>query len=208
MSKSIPVIAILLLSALLLWLLLAWEPVPVGSTSHDRLELATPPGGGEFDLVSDQGLVKLSDFEGQVVLLYFGYTACPDICPTNLAIIALALRELEANELERVQVLFISVDPERDTPEWLADYVSYFHPSMVGLTGAPKALAAAAKQYGAAYQRSDLGDSAMGYMIDHSAYTYVIDPSGRLAEVLDHATPVEKIVAVLRRHLNQEAGRR
>ncbi len=208
MSKSIPVIAILLLSALLLWLLLAWEPVSVDSTGHDRLGLATRPSGGDFELVSERGSVQLSDLEGQVVLLYFGYTACPDICPTNLAIIALALRELDAEELDRVQVLFVSVDPERDTPERLADYVGYFHPSIVGLTGTRQALAAAAKQYGAAYQRSEAGDSAMGYMIDHSAYTYVIDPSGRLVEVLDHATPAGQIVEILRRHLNEDASQR
>lgn len=201
MSKSFPILAILLLSALLLWLLLAWQPGPVGSTSHNSLELATRPDGGDFELISAQGPVRLSDLEGQVVLLYFGYTACPDICPTNLAITALALRALEAEELDRVQVLFVSVDPERDTPDRLADYVGYFHPTMIGLTGSSQALAAAAKQYGAAYQRSDAGDSAMGYMIDHSAHTYVIDPSGRLVEVLDHATPAEEIVATLRRYL-------
>ena len=201
MSKSIPIIAILLLSAVLLWLLLAWEPVPIGSTSHEPLELAARPSGGDFELISSGGPVSLSDLEGQVVLLYFGYTACPDICPTNLAIMALALRELDQDELDQVQVLFVSVDPERDTPARVAEYASYFHPSMVGLTGSPQALAAAAKRYGAAYQRSDLGDSAMGYMVDHSAYTYVIDPSGRLVEVLDHATPAGDIVEVLRRHL-------
>lgn len=201
MSKSIPLIAVLLLSALLLWLIFGWNPVPVDSTSHDRLGLDAHPTGGDFDLVSAQGPVKLSDFRGKVVLLYFGYSACPDICPTNLAIIALALRELSRDELDRVQVLFVSVDPDRDTPERLAGYVEYFHPTMIGLTGSAKALAAAARQYGAAYQRSDAGDSAMGYTVDHSAFTYVIDRSGRLAQVLDHATPAEEIVAILRRQL-------
>lgn len=201
MSKSIPIAAILLLSLLLLWLLLVWDPVPVGSTQHDRLGLAAPPTGGEFELISAQGPVKLSDFKRKLVLLYFGYTSCPDICPTNLAIIALALRKLDAEALDAVQVLFVSVDPERDTPERLADYVRYFHPSILGLTGSPQALANAAQQFGAAYQRADAGDSAMGYLIDHSAYTYLVDQSGRLAEVLDHATPAEEIVALVQRHL-------
>jgi protein SCO1/2 len=155
-------------------------------------------------LISAEGPVKLSDLNGKVVLLYFGYTFCPDICPTNLAIIALALRGLNTDELEQVQVLFVSVDPERDTPRRLADYVWYFHPSMIGLTGSPQELAAVAKQYGAAYQRSDADNSAMGYMVDHSAYTYVIDQSGRLAEVLEHATPAEEIRAILRGYLADE----
>lgn len=201
MSKSMPIIAILLLSAVLLWLLLAWEPVPSSETSHERLGLGARPSGGDFELISAEGPVRLSDLEGQVVLLYFGYTACPDICPTNLAIMALALRELDQDELDQVQVLFVSVDPDRDTPARVAEYASYFHPNMVGLTGSPQALAAAAKKYGAAYQRSDLGHSAMEYTVDHSAYTYLIDPSGSLVEVLDHATPAEDIVEALRRHL-------
>lgn len=201
MSKSIPIIAILLLGSLLLWLSLVWEPGPVSNTGHSPLELDARPIGGDFKLISAEGPVKLADFKGKVVLLYFGYTFCPDICPTNLAIIALALRALDDDELDQVQVLFVSVDPERDTPDRLADYVRYFHPSMIGLTGSAKELAAAAKQYGAAYQRSDAGNSAMGYVVDHSAYTYVIDQSGRLAEVLEHATPSEEISAILRGYL-------
>ncbi|MEA3640944.1 MAG: SCO family protein, partial [Lamprobacter sp.] len=205
MSKLVPIIAILFLGMLLIWLLLGWEPVSVDPVSHETLGLDARPIGGEFELISAQGPLRLSDYQGKVVLLYFGYTQCPDICPTNLAIMAIALRDLDRSlgkdALDRVQVLFVSVDPERDTVERLADYVGYFHPRMIGLTGSPQALAGVARQYGAAYQRSDAGSSAMGYTVDHSAYTYVIDASGRLAEVLDHATPAEQIVAILRRHL-------
>jgi protein SCO1/2 len=201
MSRRIPLAAILLLGPLLLWLLLFWNPSPDRTQTHDQLELQAAPVGGEFELISAQGPVKLSDLRGKLVLLYFGYTACPDICPTNLAILALALRQLSSAELERVQVLFVSVDAERDTPERLADYGRYFHPSIMGLTGAPAGLAAVAKQYGAAYRRSDAADSAMGYSIDHSAYSYLIDQSGRLVEVLDHATPAEEIISLLRRYL-------
>ncbi|MBK5931241.1 SCO family protein [Halochromatium salexigens] len=203
MSKTIPIMTILLLSALLLWLLLAWNPVSTPSSRHEQLELAEQPAGGDFQLTSARGALKLSDLRGKVVLLYFGYASCPDICPTNLAIIALALRELTPTERERVQVVFVSVDPQRDTPERLAEYVDYFHPNIIGVTGTDQALAAVAKQYGAAYRRAEASDSAMGYMIDHSAHSYVIDESGSLVRVLDHATPAEKIVATLRRHLNE-----
>jgi protein SCO1/2 len=203
MSKSIPIMTILLLSALLLWLLLAWNPVSTPSSSHEPLGLAEEPAGGEFQLTSAQGALALSDLRGKVVLLYFGYASCPDICPTNLAIMALALRELTPMERARVQVVFVSVDPQRDTPERLAEYVGYFHPNIIGVTGSDQALVAAAKQYGAAYQRSEAGDSAMGYVIDHSAHSYVIDGTGALVQVLDHATPAEEIVAALRRALNE-----
>ncbi|MFP4601662.1 MAG: SCO family protein, partial [Halochromatium sp.] len=207
MSKSIPLITILLLSALLVWLLVAWNPSPSESGGHEQLDrpldLADPPTGGDFELTSARGALKLSDLRGKVVLLYFGYAACPDICPTNLAIIALALRELTPAERDRVQVVFASVDPARDTPERLAEYAGYFHPDIIGVTGSDADLRRVAKQYGAAYRRTETSDSAMGYVVDHSAYSYVIDASGALVQVLDHATPAPEIVATLRRYLNE-----
>lgn len=207
MSKSIPLITILLLSALLVWLLFAWNPGPSESSGHEQhdrqLDLADPPTGGDFELTSARGALKLSDLRGKVVLLYFGYAACPDICPTNLAIISLALRELTPTERERVQVLFVSVDPERDTPGRLAEYAGYFHPDIIGVTGSEADLERVAKQYGAAYRRTETGDSALGYVVDHSAYSYVIDASGALVRVLDHATPAQEIVTTLRRYLNE-----
>jgi protein SCO1/2 len=133
-----------------------------------------------------------------VVLIYFGYTFCPDICPTNLAFIANAFKELGPKDLQRVRVLFVGVDPGRDTPERLKEYTGYFHPNILGVTGSPEALAAAARLYGAAYRRVDQGDSAMGYAVDHSAYTYVVGADGKLARTLDHATPPARIVEAIR----------
>ena len=154
--------------------------------------------GGDFTLDSSAGPVSLSDLRGRVVLLYFGYTACPDICPTNLIRIADALRALRPAELERTRVLFVSVDPERDAPEHLARYAAYFHPNVLGLTGAPALLAQIAERYGAAYRRIDDTGSAMGYLIDHSAFTYVVDPSGHLVRTLGHASSPETIRAAIR----------
>jgi len=147
----------------------------------------------------------LSNLRGQVVLVYFGYTFCPDICPTNLVQIAEALRSLQPSELERTRVLFISVDPERDDPGRLAGYVAYFHPNILGLTGTPEQLAEIAKRYGAAYRRVADSDSAFGDLIDHSAFTYVIDPNGRLVETLGHASPPETIRAAIRRAFGPES---
>lgn len=201
MAKSLPIIVIVVLSGLLAWLVFVWEPVAEPDPGHAQLEPRSRPVGGDFELTSVDGPLSLADLRGKVVLLYFGYTACPDICPTNLAIIALALRELTPDELAHTAVLFVSVDPERDTPARTADYARYFHPAIIGLTGSDEAVAAAAAQYGAAYSRTPQPDSAMGYVVDHSAATYVIDPAGALVEVLDHATPAEQIRATLRRYL-------
>jgi len=201
MTKTLPLLAIALLSALLAWVTFVWNPAGENPEGHQRIALEGRPRGGDFQLTSVDGPVSLSDLRGKLVLLYFGYTACPDICPTNLAILALALRALTPDERKRVQVVFVSVDPERDGLERLAEYAAYFHPSIIGVTGTEREVAAAAAQYGAAYQRSEQPGSAMGYLVDHSANTYLIDPAGALVNVLDHATPSEEIVATLRRHL-------
>lgn len=197
-------IAILLVAAVSIGILSIRNPAPAPESSRAPLELAAPPTGGDFTLDSAAGPVRLSDLRGQAVLIYFGYTACPDICPTNLISIAHALRTLQPAELERTRVLFISVDPERDDPERLAGYVAYFHPNVLGLTGTPEQLAEVARRYGAAYRRVEDTGSAMGYLIDHSAFTAVVDPSGRLVQTLGHASPPETIQAAIRTALGTE----
>ena len=198
-------IAILLAAAVSAGILSCLEPGPASESSQAPLELATPPTGGDFTLDSAAGPVRLSDLRGQVVLVYFGYTFCPDICPTNLVYIANALRSLRPTELERTRVLFVSVDPERDDPEHLARYVAYFHPNIQGLTGTPEQLAEVARRYGAAYRRVNDTGSALGYLIDHSAFTYVVDPNGHLVRTLGHAGPPETILAAIRTALGTES---
>jgi protein SCO1/2 len=200
MQRRLLFAAIALSSALLVWVLWIWEPLPSTSSapSHASLGLAATPTGGDFSLTSAAGPVNLKDLRGQVVLLYFGYTSCPDICPTNLAFVANALKQLAPEEQARVQVLFASLDPGRDDPQRLAQYTSYFHPRVLGVTGTPERIAQIARLYGAAYRRVEQPGSALGYLVDHSAYTYVIDREGRLVETLDHATPSERIVSVIR----------
>lgn len=213
--RLIPLLLIAALAALLVWLVALWptgfrpsapdgsstDPEFAATAAHRQLGLAATPTGGDFRLTGATGPLALADLRGKVVLLYFGYTWCPDICPTNLALIALALRGLTPTELAGVQAVFVSVDPARDTAARLAEYTAYFHPQVLGVTGSEAEVARVAARYGAAYARSEQADSAMGYAVDHSAHTYVIDPAGRLVETLDHATPADAIQAVIRRHL-------
>ncbi|MBK1721761.1 SCO family protein [Thiocystis violacea] len=206
MTRNALIVAILVLIGIILWMLFYWTPgdrmTPGGQMTpatpgHQSLELASRPTGGDFELQSASGPVRLADLRGKVVLIYFGYTACPDICPTNLAFIASALKALPADELAQVRVLFVSVDPERDDLARLANYAAYFHPKILGITGTPAQVAEVAGRYGAAYRRTPLGDTAMGYLVDHSAYTYVVDRSGKLVQSLDHATPPDAIRAAI-----------
>ncbi|MCF7983872.1 MAG: SCO family protein [Thiohalocapsa sp.] len=202
MKRMLPLAVVAALSLLLVWLAWFWQPGGEGEPpAHRSLDLAEQPRGGDFTLQSSRGPVSLSDLRGKVVLLYFGYTWCPDICPTNLAIIGLALKQLTPAERERVQALFVSVDPARDDTARLATFAEYFDASILGLTGSEEAIAEAAASYGAAYRKSDAGDSAMGYMVDHSSYVYVIDAHGELVATLEHATPAERIAAEVRARL-------
>lgn len=158
--------------------------------------------GGDFILQSAGGPVALRDFKGKVVLLYFGYTSCPDICPTSLGFTSQALSALDPAELGRVQMLFVTVDPERDTLNKLKSYTAYFHPNIMGLSGTPEAIAKTAKLYGAAYAKQNTG-SAGGYVVDHSAYTYVIAPDGHLFKTLNHGTPPSQVVEAIRAALKK-----
>jgi len=173
-------------------------------SSHRKLvakpsEAAAEPMDGppnDFTLSSSAGPVSLSDFRGKVVLLYFGYTFCPDICPTSLAATARALKELSPEAAAQVQTIFVSVDPARDTPEHLKEYVAFFHPSIVGLTGTDEEVALAARPYGVVYARHE-ATGAGGYVVDHSAFTYLVAPDGHLAARLPHAAPARVVLAAL-----------
>jgi protein SCO1 len=123
--------------------------------------------------------VTLDTFRGRLVVLFFGYTHCPDVCPTTLSDMAEAFKLLPAGASGKVQVLFVSVDPERDTPEVLKAYVPYFHPSFLGLLGSPAQVAQAARNFRIVYRRH-VEPGASDYLVDHSAGSYVLDGRGRL----------------------------
>ena len=152
------------------------------------LEQTAAPAGGDFTLQSIDGPVSTKDLRGKVLMLYFGYTKCPDVCPTSLAYITQALHELSPQELQQVVSIFISVDPKRDNVQALHDYVSYFHDNFIGLTGSADEIAAVAKLYGAQYHEVQLPGSAFGYSVNHSSATYLIDKKGMLRLMFPHQT--------------------
>lgn len=198
-------IAVAAVCVVLLWLTWSWNPARKGEAGpHQQSPLAARPAGGDFRLQTWDGPVSLAALRGKVVVIYFGYTWCPDICPTNLAIISLALKQLSPRERHGVQVLFVSVDPARDSVARLKTFVEYFDPGILGMTGSEQAIADVARRYGAAYRRSAQGDSAMGYTVDHSSFIYLVDPQGRLAEILAHATPADRMVDAIRSHLDSD----
>jgi protein SCO1/2 len=131
------------------------------------------------------------DFLGKAVVIFFGYTQCPDICPTTLTTMKEAMRLL-GPDADRVQVLFITVDPERDTQEILAAYVPWFDPRFLGLRADPDITRATAREYRVYYSKVE-GKTALGYSIDHSATSYAYDPQGRLRLLINHGATAQHI---------------
>lgn len=188
--------------AIALGVTVAWYGVKLYPSAETPVKQSGElPGGGDFTLQSVSGPVSLHDLKGKVVVVYFGYTACPDICPTSMGTLKAALGELPADELQQVQGIFISVDPERDTPEHVQKYATYFHPQIIGVTGKPDELSALAKRYGAFFRKVGIPGSAMAYTIDHTATLYVLDKDGKVQEMVQHAAPPVELAAAIRKHL-------
>lgn len=143
---------------------------------------------------------SLADFRGKAVVVFFGYTSCPDVCPTTLARFAEVMKQL-GSDADRVQVLFVTVDPERDNPEKLAAYVPWFNSSFIGLYGDMAATEAAASEFKVFFARSK-GSAGMPYVIDHSAGAYVFDTTGKIRLYVKDDASVDAIVSDLKRVLH------
>lgn len=153
--------------------------------------------GGPFRLTAGDGrTVTDADFRGRWMLVYFGYTHCPDACPTALADMANAVDALGADAARKVALLFITVDPERDTPAVMQDYVRAFDAPITALSGTAEQIAAAARAYRVYYQKHPRDDG--GYDMDHSSIIYLMDPRGVFTANFTHETPPEAITAKLR----------
>nr|WP_226953728.1 SCO family protein [Mesopusillimonas faecipullorum] len=163
------------------------------------ISLAQAEMGREFTLTDAEGKTRsLEDFKGKALVVFFGFVQCPDVCPTSL-LRASKVQELLGDDAERVQVAFITVDPERDTPEILKAYTSAFDPGFIALTGTPEQIARTAKEYKVFYQKVPTGSS---YTIDHTALSYVHDTEGKLQLALRHEQTPQEVAADLRKVLS------
>lgn len=169
------------------------EPkLPSPFLAHD---VSAQYAGADFHLADATGKVRsLADFRGKVTVLFFGYTHCPDVCPTTLADMAQVMRMLD-KQADRVQVIFVTLDPERDTADMLAQYVPAFYPSFMGLHGDAQATSAAAKAFGIFYQKQV---NKSGYTLDHTAGSYLIGPNGNPVLLAPYGQRAELLVQDIR----------
>jgi len=196
-QKTLALSIIALLGITLVWVLFFWNPITNQPAKHEALKLSATPVGGDFTVEILNKDLSLQDLRGKVVVLYFGYTQCPDICPTSLALLTQALSQMSEEELSGMQSIFVSVDPKRDNTARLDEYTKYFHKNIIGATAEQDEIDKITKLFGASYRIVE-SDSAMGYIVDHSSYTYVIDKQGKLRHTLAHGTSPDKILEVVR----------
>ncbi len=177
-----------------------------GRMVEDAAITPSPAIGGPFTLVDQNGVaVSDTDFRGRFMLVFFGYTYCPDICPTGLGRNSDAL-DLLGKAADRVVPIFVTVDPERDTVEQIRSYADFFHPRLVALTGTPEQIAAVAKSYRVYYAKAmEEGRAPEDYLIDHSSITYVMGPDGRFLGHFGHDVSPERMAERLARII-AEAG--
>lgn len=208
-----------------MWLLIATAVAVMGAQAVVRLmdEPVAPPTAeeraqtaqqvarevvtGEFSLVDHRGnAVTDESYRGSWPLIFFGYTYCPDVCPTTLGVVSLVMDEL-GEDAAKVQPLFITIDPERDRPDVLAEYVAAFHPRIIGLTGSPEQIKAAAHSHRAYYAKAPMEEgAAIGeteYAMDHSAFLYLMDAQGIYAHVFSPTDTAEEIAAGIRKFMSQ-----
>lgn len=186
---------------LVLTLLLAVTLTACGGRSFRGSVLEEPVAVPDFALTDQRGeTFRLSDQRGKVLVLFFGYTQCPDVCPTTLATWR-KVHEALGDDAGRVRFVFITVDPERDTPERLGLHVGAFNPDFVGLTGATDELQVVYEIFDVFFEKDTSSGSAAGYLVSHTATTFVLDPKGRWVLRESYGTPVDDLVHDIRQLL-------
>jgi cytochrome oxidase Cu insertion factor (SCO1/SenC/PrrC family) len=173
---------------------------PTAGELMDALMWNKGPIGGPFALTDHTGKPRTdADFRGKLLLIYFGFTMCSDVCPIDLQAMATAIDRF-GDAGNSIQPLFITVDPDIDTPEQLARYVGLFHPRLIGLTGDPRQIKRTALAYKVYYAKSEPARKA-GYTVDHSGFVFLVDPDGNYLGYFPPGTPADRMVAVLRAHV-------
>lgn len=155
----------------------------------------------QFTLDTIDGPIQLSDFKGKAVAIFFGYTYCPDVCPTALSMMGESLKHLSKEELANFKGIFISVDPARDTLKNLKEYALYFHPNFIGATSSDENILEVTKNYGTYFQKEKLPNSEMEYSVSHTSYIYIFDKNGKLSSRLEHFIKPSDITKALKKAL-------
>jgi cytochrome oxidase Cu insertion factor (SCO1/SenC/PrrC family) len=180
----------------------AADEQPSAAQLMDDLMWNRGPIGGPFTLTDQTGKIRRDDeFRGKLMIVYFGYTSCPDVCPTDLMAISQAIDALGADG-EKIQPVFITLDPERDTQAQLADYVAAFHPRLIGLTGTPEQIRAVALSYKAYYAKVK-DERGTDYSIDHTGVVYLIGRDGHYLGFMPPQTSPDRLIDVLRKQLGE-----
>ena len=150
--------------------------------------------GGDFEMDSTLGkTVSLMDFEGKLLLIYFGYTSCPDVCPTTLTVIKQAVQKLDPKN-ELIQVLFISVDPERDSLEKMKTYLKFFNPRFIGLHATFEEVQQVAKKFGSFFMKDEVNMSAIGYLVTHTGYVYLMDRKAKIRKMFSSKVDTPEMI--------------
>jgi protein SCO1/2 len=211
-SKSAPLLACALILASSLALTgcdrketgSAGSSAPAQASSFKSVDLTGANYAKQFSLPDVDGKVRtLADFKGKVVFVFFGFTQCPEVCPTTMAELAEVKRRL-GKDGERLQGVFITIDPERDTPQVLKEYLGNMDPSFVGLHGSPDEVNAASREFKVFYQKVPTKDG--GYTMDHTAGAFVFDPSGRIRLFVRYGLGVDALTADIKTLLAEPAG--
>ena len=147
----------------------------------------------DFTVENIDGKLTKDSLKGKALAVYFGYTYCPDVCPTSLSSLAAALKEMGEEKTKDFVGVFISVDPNRDTVENLRDYAKYFHPNFIGATSNKENIDEITKRYGSYYKKIELDNSAMGYSVSHTSFIYLFDKDGKFIDRVDHFSDPSKI---------------
>jgi len=173
---------------------------PIGEKYKSLSEL-----GGPFTLETKEGPFSLSDIEGKVGVVYFGFLSCTEACPASIGVVQAAYKQLTDDERNGVQFLFISVDPDRDSLDDLYDFGDYYDNDLLALTGTQEQIDKVSSDYGVFFELTDLEGSALGYTVDHSSRFYMIDKNGELFTTMSHSTTPSELAARIKQLQNMES---
>lgn len=197
---KISIFAAVFLSIFIIVFYVTTSTRPIGEKYKPLSEL-----GGPFTLQTKKGPFSLSDVEGKVSVVYFGFLSCTEACPASIGVVQAAYKQLNDDERNGVQFLFISVDPERDSLEDLYDFGDYYDNDLIALTGTREEIDQVTSDYGVFFELTDLEGSALGYTVDHSSRFYMIDKSGELFTTMSHSTTPSELAARIKQLQNMKS---